>query len=782
MLCSLSFMIFGCWLGDDDDDEQFGPTTGAIKLSAVADAGAGNAFAASGRDIDGLKAATIANKFVARIKIGASRPQFFNINRSDNGQTLTLDATLDGIAIGKQQLTIEIVASGVADAEPILKTIATATVAAGQTNEDAVKNVPINFETTAKALAYEAWPASGSKTIDDFAPSAAGITALANTIKNTLGASIDGTKTLNDTTIEDAAKELGEAVQTQPAATLSSIGLNPDTVSVATNGTFDLTTIVVTATYSDASTKAVTGHTWSVKSGGGSLSGSTYTPPTTAGTTFLTCTFTENSVTKTADLTLNVTGPARFSKDANNVITDIQTGLQWLCTTTPFSWYQARDWAAGLTLNGGGWRLPTRSELGALYPAAEGSQLFTVSYSWTTEKPFLDDPETATTDESQAYFFNYFQNFDAAYNCAADGGTTNNSIAVRSTIAGSVTGISMNKTSTTVAVDGSEALTITILPDNATSRTVVWKSSKESVATVDSTGKVTGVAIGKIIITASIADPALTAECVVTVTAPVVSADIELVNVPAGTFQRDASAANTSYVSAFKMSKYEITRAQFLAVMGTDPTETSYSNGLAGPVQQVSWYHAIAYCNKLSLSAGLTPAYSVSGVDFSTLTYAAIPTSTNSAWDAVICNWSANGYRLPTEMEWIWAAMGADSGNSGATNTSGYAKAFAGSTGSNLPGDYGWYTSNSSGKTHSVGSKLANELGLYDMSGNVSEWCWGWLSYPTGANSDYRGGTTGAYRVRLGSSFSVNNVSIANSGYEYPYSQDFYLGFRVVRP
>ncbi|MDD3148074.1 MAG: hypothetical protein PHD82_12270, partial [Candidatus Riflebacteria bacterium] len=103
------------------------------------------------------------NKFLANIKIGASRHRTLTLERSDNGQTLTLDATIDGVGAGKQQVTIEIVASGVADPEPILKTITTATVAAGQTNEGDIKNAPINYETTAKAIAYEAWPASSNQ-------------------------------------------------------------------------------------------------------------------------------------------------------------------------------------------------------------------------------------------------------------------------------------------------------------------------------------------------------------------------------------------------------------------------------------------------------------------------------------------------------------------------------------------------------------------------------------------------------------------------------------------
>ncbi|MDD3149138.1 MAG: hypothetical protein PHD82_17750 [Candidatus Riflebacteria bacterium] len=195
VLCSLSFLLFGCWLNDDDDDQVW-PVTGAIKLSAVADAGAGS-FAATlrGATAAELRAAA-ANKFQARVKIGGGRPRFFGLDLSTDNKKLTLDATIDGVNAGKQQVTIEIVASGVADAEPILKTIATATLAAGQTNSDSITNAPINYETIAKAIAYEAWTASGSKSIDEFTPNQAALNTLAATIQTALGASIDGTKTL----------------------------------------------------------------------------------------------------------------------------------------------------------------------------------------------------------------------------------------------------------------------------------------------------------------------------------------------------------------------------------------------------------------------------------------------------------------------------------------------------------------------------------------------------------------------------------------------------------
>ena len=233
------------------------------------------------------------------------------------------------------------------------------------------------------------------------------------------------------------------------------------------------------------------------------------------------------------------------------------------------------------------------------------------------------------------------------------------------------------------------------------------------------------------------------------------------------------------------MSQHEITRAQFLAIMGTDPTYTGWSSGMTDPVQFASWYHAIAFCNKLSISEGLTPAYMVTGVNFSTLTYDAIPTGDDSNWNAATCNWSAGGYRLPTEMEWMWAAMGADIGNPGVTNTTGYTKPFAGSNGSNAIGDYAWYSTNSSDGTKEVGTRSGNELGLFDMSGNVWEWCWDWYgSYPSDAQSNYRAADAGSYRVaRGGSWFSyASGASVAARISGGPDPQYSSIGFRVVRP
>lgn len=219
--------------------------------------------------------------------------------------------------------------------------------------------------------------------------------------------------------------------------------------------------------------------------------------------------------------------------------------------------------------------------------------------------------------------------------------------------------------------------------------------------------------------------------------------------------------------------------------MGTDPSDATYSTSDSDPVQWTNWYHAIAFCNKLSIAEGLTPVYTVTGVDFDDLVFDDIPIKDNSAWNEAACDWTATGYRLPTEMEWMWAAMGApEDGQGVGVNTTGYAKTFTGSTGSNNISDYVWYRVNSSTKTHPVGTKLPNELVLHDMSGNVGEWCWDrYADYPDENQIDYRGDSSGTNRIIRGGAYAslANTVGIADRLDVEPEYQGADIGFRVVR-
>jgi len=227
--------------------------------------------------------------------------------------------------------------------------------------------------------------------------------------------------------------------------------------------------------------------------------------------------------------------------------------------------------------------------------------------------------------------------------------------------------------------------------------------------------------------------------------------------------RRDNEVQHQVTISSFYMGKYEVTQKEWTAVMGSNP---SYFKGDNLPVEWVSWYDAVEFCNRLSQKEGLTPAYTIdkNNKDW----------NNSSEYDelkwTVRWNRNANGYRLPTEAQWEYACR--------AGTTTAY------HTGNTISDNTGWYDANSERKTHEVGKKPANAWGLFDMHGNVHEWCWDWYGdYESGAQTDPTGASSGSIRVIRGGSWfnSAEYVRSAYRGSPYPADRFGSIGFRLVR-
>lgn len=235
---------------------------------------------------------------------------------------------------------------------------------------------------------------------------------------------------------------------------------------------------------------------------------------------------------------------------------------------------------------------------------------------------------------------------------------------------------------------------------------------------------------------------------------------VDAVLVKGGTFlmgaldgESDEKPTRNVALGDFYLGRHEVTQEFYEAVMGVNPS--FMADDPKRPVEQVSWFDAVRFCNALSLRDRLKPAYRIAGAEV--------------LWDR-----GANGWRLPTEAEWEYAAKG------GAA----HARAPARYAGSNSIDAVAWYSANSGRASHPVGEKAPNPLGLHDMSGNVWEWCWDFYgAYPEGDARDPAGPASGDYRVTRGGNWYCD-ASFARNANRYNDSPDLGsdgVGFRLAR-
>jgi formylglycine-generating enzyme required for sulfatase activity len=379
--------------------------------------------------------------------------------------------------------------------------------------------------------------------------------------------------------------------------------------------------------------------------------------------------------------------------------------------------------------------------------------------------------------------------------CSSDSGST------------SVTGVSLEKDTLHLALDETETLTATVSPANADNKNVKWSSGDSAIATVSADGLVTPVKTGTTTISVTTADGDYTAQCAVTVSI------VAMVQIPAGTFIMGSPATEPNRIEAregqhsvtltkdFYMGKYQVTQAQWEAVTGKtieqqQGSSTDYGRGEKHPVYYVTWYDTVEFCNKLSVMEGFDPVYSLNGEtdpdEWGTK---------GADWNSIEMDISKNGYRLPTEAEWEYACRGSYANKATETNTKPFGIGDGTKMVSGMANFYVTYPYDLAhdpageyndaeaagyvGKTTAVGSyNYPNNYGLYDMHGNVWEWCWDWYKEDiTEDNTDPTGAVTGVNRVLRGGSWGDvgQHLRSALRLYVDPSGRDGLLGFRLVR-
>ncbi|WP_266180492.1 formylglycine-generating enzyme family protein [Dyella humicola] len=240
------------------------------------------------------------------------------------------------------------------------------------------------------------------------------------------------------------------------------------------------------------------------------------------------------------------------------------------------------------------------------------------------------------------------------------------------------------------------------------------------------------------------------------------------VRVKGGTFKNTTSNyyGTGVVVSDFYIGKYDVTQKEWLDVMDSNPSKFKGDNL---PVEMVSWYDSIEYCNKRSIKEGLRPYYNIDKAkqDPNNQPDPRFGYLDHARWKVTI-NPGANGYRLPTEAEWEYAAGGGQSSQSytysGSDDIDDVAWYWRNSGDEDLSGAWSWPAiEQNHDQPKPVGSKKPNELGLYDMSGNVREWCWDWSGDLQAHVTDPQGSSSGYGRVWKGGGWMGADFSAASA-------------------